>query len=130
MSTSESQVALPQIQEFYFTLDKVNTWYQKAKVDGEDFHLWLSHIVVVLRVVDEGTKTYFDKIRATNFLETYLEVDEFVGTVLALGTRFTNPMRAIELTWLVFMFQKILSPNILPQVGHLNELSTYVVYTL
>lgn len=37
MSTMKINIALPQIQEFYYTLDKVNPGCYKAKVDRQEF---------------------------------------------------------------------------------------------
>lgn len=60
MSNQELKVALLQIRELYFTFDKINPGYIKAKVDGQVFHLWSSHFVEVLGVSDEGDHLYFD----------------------------------------------------------------------
>lgn len=35
----ETNVMLPQIPQFYYTLDMVNEGYYMGKVDGPDFHL-------------------------------------------------------------------------------------------
>lgn len=62
MNPPKTKVALPQIREFYYTLDKVNEGYYMEKVDEKDFHLWLSHIAKVLGVSNDGDNTYFDNI--------------------------------------------------------------------
>lgn len=41
-----------------------------------------------------------------------------------------NAVKERELLWMAFIFWQIVTSNIIPQVGHLNELSTFVLYTL
>lgn len=55
MYTPELMIALLQIKEFYFTFNKINSGYFKAKVDGQELHLQSSHIIEVLRVQSEGS---------------------------------------------------------------------------
>lgn len=71
-------------------LEKMNEGFYTAKVDGQEFHLRSSHIAEVLEVLDDEDKTYFDNIQMENFLESYSEVDEIIGTTKALGTSFTD----------------------------------------
>lgn len=100
----ETIVMLPQILQFYYTLDKVNEGYYMSKVDGLDFHFWSSYIVEFLGVPDDGDKTYFDNIRTDHFLEEMLEVDEIVRTMITSRTRFSNPIKVSDLTWLGIIF--------------------------
>lgn len=100
----ETIVMLPQIPQFYYTLDKVNEGYYMSKVDVLDFHFWSSYIAEVLGVPDDGDKTYFDNIRTDHFLEEMLEADEIVRTMITSRTRFNNPIKVSDLTWLGIIF--------------------------
>lgn len=68
-----------------------------------------------------------DNIRTDHFLERYLEVDEIVGTVITSEIQFTSAVRDGHLTQLGFIFWQVISTHILPQIGHLNEFSIYVL---
>lgn len=68
----------------------------------------------------------FDNIQTEHFLESYLEVDDIVDTVISSG----KPHDRRSSPQLGFIFWQVLSTHTLLQVGHLNELSIYVVYTL
>lgn len=85
MTGSEMKVTLPQIHEFYFTLDKVNEGHYKAKVDRHDFHLQLSHIAKVVGVAVDKNKVYFDNMKPS-------------------GSSLTKPMKPRYLKWLAFIF--------------------------
>lgn len=75
-----------------------------SKVDGLDFHFWSSYIAEVLGVPDDGDETYFDNIRTDHFLEEMLEANEIVRTMITSRTRFTNPIKVSDLTWLGIIF--------------------------
>lgn len=86
----------------------------KAKVAGQEFLLQSSHIAEALGVPSEYDSSYFDNVRTSIFLENYISEDELVGTALVQETRFNNPVKAMELTKMAFIFWQIFTSNILP----------------
>lgn len=102
MSTMEINIALPQVQEFYFTLDKDNSGYYNAKVDRQEFLRPMSLIFEVLGVPGEGDRSYIDNVRISSILDNYIAEDEKGGTVLAQGTNINNPMKAEARMTLIF----------------------------
>lgn len=62
MSPLGTNLALPQIREFYYTLEKVNKGYYTAKVEIQEFHLHSGLVTQVLGVPYDGNKIYFNNV--------------------------------------------------------------------
>lgn len=58
-----------------------------------------------------------------------MKVNELDGTVVPAGTRIRNLVKAHDLTRVAFVFWQVLATSILPQAGHLRELSSYAMFT-
>lgn len=56
--------------------------------------------------------------------------EEIDGTVVTVGTILTNPLKAWDVTKIVFVFWQMIGTNILLYVGHHSEFSSYAAYTL
>lgn len=94
MSALKKSVALLQIREFYYNLDKMNKGYYKSTIDKEVFHVRSSHIAQHHGVPDDGDKTFFDNVQLEHFLSEFVTKKQLDGTVVNKGTILTNLMRA------------------------------------
>lgn len=101
---SEPKIAPPQIREFYYNMDKINSGYITTIVDDQEFHLWSSHIAKILEVPHEGDCSCFNNVRTRIFMENYILEDELVGSVSSQGSSFNNPAKAKVLTKMAFIF--------------------------
>lgn len=70
----------------------------------------------------------FDNIQTEHFLESYLEVDDIVDTVISSGIRFTNPMTEGHLHSWASSFDKFSPPTPFYKLGILMS-SLYMSYT-
>lgn len=75
------------INEFYYSLDWVNTSYIKGKVDGIIFFLNANIIEDYLGTLKEGIQYILTMCLLHHFLN-YLPEKDMVGTVLKIGVKF------------------------------------------
>lgn len=130
MSTRMKKIALPQIKEFHDTLVKVNEGYYKENVNKKDFYLRSNNIAQRLAALNDGGKTYFNNVQLKHLLSKFVRWEELDGTIVTLGTILATLVKAWDLTKMTLVFWQIMPTNILPQVGHRSELSSYAMYTL
>lgn len=60
----------------------------------------------------------------------YILVAKLDGKVLKPGVKYKNPLNAKDLTPLAFTFWQIRVSNMLPQRGHLNNISHFNIYLI
>lgn len=60
----------------------------------------------------------------------YIFVAELNGSVLKFGVRYKIPENAKDLTPIAFTFWLNIVTNVQPQGGHLNDVSSFIVYFL
>lgn len=94
-------------------------------MNDQIYYLRSSHIAQLLGAPDDGDMTYFYKVQLQLHLRELLSQKELDGTMVHIGTHLTNPMKACDLTKMELVFWQMV-----PQVGHHRELSSYIVYTL
>lgn len=75
------------INEFYYSLDWVNTSYIKGKVDGIIYFLNANIIEDYLETLKEGIQYILTMCLLHHFLN-YLPEKDMVGTVLKIGVKF------------------------------------------
>lgn len=107
--TSDENVLVPLIKDFYHSMILVNLGYIQTKVGGIVFHRRLQHIVEYLHIPKSGDETYFNNFRMASFLETYLLEEHITNLVVNLGVRFKNPVNFGALTKMAFMFWQVMT---------------------
>lgn len=120
MSTLKKKVELPQIREYYHTLEKVNEGYYKVKVDRQVFHRRSGQIAQLLGVSDDGNVTYFDNVQLEHLVTEFVSREELDGNMVTMG-----PMKALDLTKMALVFWQVMTTNNIPQVGHHILSTTY-----